>query len=420
MSGTLTRVYLARLAGTAVFDPHGDRVGKVHDVVVTQPAPGKLPRVLGLVVEVPVRRRIFLPITRVTSIDAGQVISTGVVNIRRFEQRHGEALVLRELLDRRVTDVATGDEVTVTDVAIEQQRTRDWVVTKVAAQRRGARFGRRGETRVYDWDDLTGFAVPEDGQGAASLLAAFEGLRAADFAESLRELSTKRRAEVAQALDDDRLADVIEELDPRLAVEVIGGLDHDRAADVIEAMNPDDAADLLADLGPDQAERLLTSMEPDEAEPVRRLLTYAERSAGGLMTSEPIVLPPDATVAEALARIRQADLSPALAAMAYVCRPPLDTPTGRYLGVTHFQRLLREPPSSLVSAVIDTDIEPLPPHATLEQVATVFAVYNLVACPVVDDEGHLVGAVTVDDVLDHLLGDEWRTRTSHEGSADGA
>src|SRR5215207_10556907 len=120
MSGTLTRVYVARLAGTAVFDPHGDQVGKVHDVVVNVPLPGQLPRDLGLVVEVPVRRRIFLPITRVTSIDGGQVITTGVVNMRRFEQRQGETLVLREMLDRRV--FAGSDEVIVSDVAIEQTR----------------------------------------------------------------------------------------------------------------------------------------------------------------------------------------------------------------------------------------------------------------------------------------------------------
>jgi CBS domain-containing protein len=419
MSGTLTRVYLARLAGAAVFNPQGDRLGKLHDVVVTVGTRDRPPRVLGFVVEVPVRRRIFLPITRVTSIDAGQIISTGVMNIRRFEQRQAETLVLREMLDRTVRSVAEDEDVTVTDVAVEQNRTGDWLVTKIAAQRRGKRFGRRGETRVYDWADLSGFAVPEHGQGAASLLAAFEGMRAADLAQSLRELSIKRRNEVAAALDDDRLADVIEELDPTAAIQLLDHLDHSRAADVLEAMNPDDAADLLADLPPDQAESLLTLMEPDEAEPVRRLLRYEELSAGGMMTSEPVVLSTDATVAEALARIRHADLTPSLAAMAYVCRPPLDTPTGRYLGVAHFQRLLREPPSSLVSGVIDTDFEPLPPDATLMQVANVFAAYNLVACPVVDSNGRLVGAVTVDDVLDHMLGDEWRSRESREGAADG-
>jgi CBS domain-containing protein len=420
MSGTLTRVYAARLAGTAVFDPMGDQVGKVHDVVLSVPLPGPLPSVLGLVVEVPVRRRIFLPITRVTSIDAGQVITTGVVNMRRFEQRQGETLVLREMLDRRVVVRATGEEVTVSDIGIEQTRVRDWVVTKVAAHGRGKRFGRRGETRIYDWDDLSGFAVPEDVQGAANLLAAFDKMRPADLASVLRELSSKRRREVALALDDERLADVMEELDASEAQELIGTLDGERAADVLEAMAPDDAADLLSDLPADQAETLLKLMEPDEAAPVRQLLTYEDYSAGGMMTNEPVVLSPDATVAEALARVRQPELTPSLAAMVYVCRPPMDTPTGRYLGIAHFQRLLREAPSSLVSGVLDTDLDPLPPGATLEQVAGVFATYNLVACPVVDEDGRLLGVVTVDDVLDHLLGEEWRVRSTREGADSGA
>jgi CBS domain-containing protein len=420
MSATLTRVYVARLAGTAVFDPNGDQVGKVHDVVVTMPVPGTLPRVLGLVVEVPVRRRIFLPITRVTSIDGGQVITTGVVNMRRFEQRQGETLVLREMLDRRVSATASGEEVVVSDVGIEQTRARDWVVTRVAAHQRGKRFGRRGETRIYSFEDLGGFAVPEDVQGAANLLAAFDKLRPADLAGVLRELSSKRRREVALALDDERLADVIEELDASEAQELIGSLDGERAADVLEAMNPDDAADLLADLPAEQAETLLTLMEPDEAAPVRQLLTYEDYTAGGMMTNEPVVLSPDATVAEALARIRNPDLTPSLAAMVYVCRPPMDTPTGRYLGIAHFQRLLREPPSSLVSGVIETDLDPLPPGASLEQVAGVFATYNLVACPVVDEDGRLLGVVTVDDVMDHMLGEEWRARTIREEAESGA
>jgi Mg/Co/Ni transporter MgtE len=299
-------------------------------------------------------------------------------------------------------------------VGVEQTRVRDWVVTKVAAHSRGKRFGRRGETRIYAFDDLAGFTVPEEVQGAANMLAAFDKMRPADLAGVLRELTSKRRREVALALDDERLADVLEELDASDAKELLATLDGDRAADVLEAMGPDDAADLLSDLPAEQAETLLTLMEPEEAAPVRQLLTYEDYSAGGMMTNEPVVLSPDATVAEALAHIRNPDLTPSLAAMVYVCRPPMDTPTGRYLGVVHFQRLLREPPSSLVSGVLDTDIEPLPPDASLEQVASVFAAYNLVGCPVVDDTGRLLGVVTVDDVMDHLLGEEWRGRVNRE------
>jgi Mg/Co/Ni transporter MgtE len=175
-------------------------------------------------------------------------------------------------------------------------------------------------------------------------------------------------------------------------------------------MGPDDAADLLGELPAEDAERLLRLMEPDEAAGVRRLLLYADDTAGGIMTSEPVVLAPNATVAEALARIREPELSPALAAQVYVVRPPYETPTGRYLGLAHFQRLLREPPSTLVGGVIDVDIVSLRPETPLAEVTRHLASYNLVAAPVLDQSGRLVGVVTVDDVLDHLLPADWRER----------
>jgi Mg/Co/Ni transporter MgtE len=226
----------------------------------------------------------------------------------------------------------------------------------------------------------------------------------------LHDLSAKRRAEVVGALDDERLAAVLEELPEDEQVELIGGLEDERAADVLEAMGPDDAADLLGDLPADEAERLLDLMEPEEAAPVRRLLTYPDDTAGGIMTSEPVILPPNSTVAEALARIRAAQLSPALAAQVYVVRPPYETPTGRYLGMAHFQRLLREPPGALVGGIIDAETDALQAEAPLSEVTRHLASYNLVAAPVVDATGRLLGAVTVDDVLDHVLPRDWRER----------
>ena len=175
-------------------------------------------------------------------------------------------------------------------------------------------------------------------------------------------------------------------------------------------MDPDDAADLLAELPNVDRNRLLELMEPDEAEPVRQLLQYSEDTAGGMMTSEPVILPPDATIAEALARVREPELTPALASQVYVCRPPTATPTGRYLGLAHIQRLLREPPSSAWSAACSTTSSRCGPDTPLAEVTRYFATYNLVAAPVVDAQGHLVGAVSVDDVLDHLLPEDWRER----------
>ncbi|KRV47081.1 magnesium transporter [Wenjunlia vitaminophila] len=419
MATGASRVFVSHLSGVQVFDPNGDQVGRLRDVVTMLRTSGVPPRVLGLVVEVVGRRRIFLPMTRVTGVESGQVITTGVVNMRRFEQRPTETLVLGELLDRRVRFRDTGEEATVLDVGLVRQG-REWTIDKVFVRRgkgKGGALRRRGDTLTVEWSTLTGFSVAEEAQGAANLLATFEQLRPADLANVLHHLSAKRRAEVAAALDDDRLADVLEELPDDDQVEILGKLKDERAADVLEAMDPDDAADLLSELPDADAERLLALMEPAEAEPVRRLLTYPERTAGGMMTTEPIVLEPDETVADALARVRNADLSPALAAQVYVCRPPTETPTGRYLGVVHFQRLLRDPPFTLLGSMVDADLQPLPPDAALPLVTSFLATYNMVAAPVVDEDGHLLGSVTVDDVLDHLLPADWRESPPSNGSA---
>ncbi|MEU7515242.1 CBS domain-containing protein [Streptomyces sp. NPDC042898] len=420
MAAGAPRIFVSHLAGVPVFDPVGDQVGRVSDLVAMLRVGRRPPRLLGMVVEVLSRRRVFVPMTRITGVESGQVITTGVVNMRRFEQRPTERLVLGELLDRRVrlvgADGREGEEVTVLDVAIQQlPARRDWEIDKVFVRKgKGGVLSRKGETLTVEWSAVTGFSLEEEGQGAESLVATFEKLRPADLANILHHLSPKRRAEVAAALDDDRLADVLEELPEDDQIEILGKLKEERAADVLEAMDPDDAADLLSELPEEDQERLLTLMQPDDAADVRRLLSYEERTAGGLMTTEPIVLRPDATVADALARVRQQDLSPALAAQVYVCRPPDETPTGKYLGTVHFQRLLRDPPFTLVSSLVDSDLPPLGPDTPLPAVTSYLAAYNMVAAPVVDESGSLLGAVTVDDVLDHLLPEDWRETEFHE------
>lgn len=408
MSTTPARVYVARLVGLPIFDPQGDQVGKVRDVVVTMRVERAQPRVLGLVAEVLGRRRIFVPMTRVTSIDSGQVYTTGLLNLRRFEQRTTETLVIGQMLDRQVTIASTGVHGTVFDVAMEQARNRDWVLSRVAVQEPAKGLRRRGQSHVAEWSDVQGLAQRSPTQGATHLLQAIAEMKAADAAAMLHELPRERRHQVVAALDDEKLAEVLEELPEDDQVDIVALLDSERAADVLEEMSPEDAADLVADLPPDTAEVLLRLMEPEEAEDVRRLLSYAENTAGAMMTPEPVILGPDATVADALAQIRNPDLTPAQAAAVYVCRPPLEAPTGKFLGIAHIQRLLREPPSTLVAGALDDSLEPLRPSDALDQVAMYLATYNLVAAPVVDESGHLVGAVTVDDLLDHLLPHDWR------------
>jgi Mg/Co/Ni transporter MgtE len=417
---TPTRVYAARVAGLPVFGPDGEQIGRVRDLVTTLRIGPRPPRVLGLVIELVIRQRIFVPMLRVTSIEPGAVaLATGTVSLRRFSLRPNETLVIGEILDTRVHVAATGAVAVVVDAGIEQARTRDWVITKLAVRERIGRLGRRGPVQVLAWDEVAGLTLAEvssRGQGAEQLLTLFEGMRAVEVANALRELPAKRRYEVVDALDDERLADVLQELSEDEQAEVLTRLGDERAADVLEAMNPDDAADLLGELAQTERERLLRLMAPEESAPVRRLLAYSSDTAGGLMTPEPVVLTPDATVAEALARARNPELTPALASMVFVCRPPTATPTGRYLGCAHLQRLLREPPSNLVAGVLDTELARLGPQASLAEVTRYFAAYDLVCAPVVDAEGHLLGAISVDDLLDAALPDDWRQREAWPAS----
>jgi CBS domain-containing protein/flagellar motility protein MotE (MotC chaperone) len=426
---TATRVFIARLSGIGVFDPNGDPLGRVRDAVTTLRLDRQPPRVLGLVVELQHRHRIFVPMGRVTRIEAEAVVlSSGTVNMKRFERRVNEVLVLGELLDRTVTVAENNTQAHIVDVGMEQNRARDWVITRLALRtyanwgspRLRGRIGRRrGQLFQAAWNEVEGLGLTEAQQGTDTLLSMLSDLRAADVANALRDMPDKRRIEVASALDDERLADVLQELPEDDQLALLRSLDEHRAADVLEAMDDDDAADLLGDMPAADQERLLELMQPEEAEPVRRLMTYGDYTAGGLMTSEPVILLPDATVAEALALVRNPELSPAVAAQVFVVRPPQATPTGRFLGTAHLQRLLREPPSALVSGIVDKDPDALRPDTPIQDVTRHLATYNLVAAPVVDEHDRLLGAVSVDDVLDHLLPENWRESDPSAAAGNG-
>ncbi|MDN5894969.1 MAG: CBS domain-containing protein [Nocardioides sp.] len=415
MSTTPTRVFAARIGGLPIFDPQGDQVGKVRDLVVALRSESSQPRVLGMVVEVFGRRKIFVPMTRVTNIDSAHVYTTGLLNMRRFEQRPTETLVIGQMLDRNVTVKGTDVVGHVYDVAMEQARNRDWVLSRVALQEPGRGFRRKGQTHVVEWVDVSGLIERQQKQGAPPLLARLNEMRPADAANVIHDLPQERRRQVVAALDDERLADVLEELPEEDQVEILERLDSERAVDVLEEMSPDDAADLIADLPQETAARLLEMMAPEDAEDVKRLMSYEDETAGAMMSVEPVILAPDATIAEALAHVRNPDLTTSLAALVYVCRAPLEPPTGRLLGVAHIQKLLREPPSTLVAAALDHTLDPLRPQMSIDEVAAHLATYNLVAAPVVDEHARLLGAVTVDDLLDHMLPDGWRDRAPRPG-----
>ena len=396
-------IYASRVVRLPISDADGSTLGSVADIVLLPSIQGQAPAVLGFVAGIQ-RRRIFVAATRVGELDSsGLRLAGGTVDLRHFSLRTGELLV-SQVVNRRV-----GNDV-VTDLGLRAvaDRPRTWEVATVALAPPG-RLGRlrSGSSRVVDWQQA---AHLFDTGPVAREVAAMRQMHPSDVARRIRPLTVERRRQLVQTMDDERLADLLEELPERDQVELIRGLDLDRTADVLEEMEPDDAADLLKELPVERQRLLLDAMEPDEADPLRRLLSYDAASAGGLMTSEPVVVAPEATVAEALARLRDPDLPAALAAQVFVTQPPTQTPTGGYLGSVGFQHLLREPPSTRVGECLDAEPQPEPIAPDLDElsVAARLAAYNLLALAVCDEQGRLVGAVSVDDVLDRTLPRGWR------------
>jgi len=392
-------IYASKVVRRPIIDGDGGPVGTVADIVLLPSVAGNTPAVLGFVAVIQ-RRRIFVSANRAAELDSsGLRLAGGTVDLRHFSLRPGELLV-GDLQGRRIAGGV------VTDVGLRQvpERPRSWEVTTVAIVPPGP-LGRLRSTRVVPWTD-----VPElfDAGPLASEVAALRQLHPTDVARRLQPLTAERRRQLVAGMDDERLADLLEELPERDQVELIRGLDLARTADVLEEMEPDDAADLLKELPADRQRMLLEAMEPEEADPLRRLLSYDPATAGGLMTSEPVVVGPEATVAEVLARLRDPDLPPALAGQVFVVQPPTQTPTGPYLGSVGFQHLLREPPANRVGTILDNDPVVIGPGLQELAVAKRLAEYNLLAVAVCDEQGRLLGAVSVDDVLDRTLPRGWR------------
>jgi CBS domain-containing protein len=369
---------------------------------------------------------VFVPIGRVTSIGSGQVITTGLINVRRFEQRGGETRMIAELIGRDVQlapeqpggTVATAR---IEDAAIERSRSGEWLVSEVFVRlpKPAAPFS-RGDSRIVRWSELRWPSAGAGSQSAELLIQTMVDLKPADLAEALLELPQHRMLEVIDELPDERVADALEEMSEQDQLALLAQLPSDRTADVLDRMEPDDAADLISALPTAKGEELLDLMEPEEAEDVRRLLEYDADTAGGLMSPAPIVLSGESSVAEGLAMIRRAEIPPAMASAVYVTHPPYETPTGEYIGMAHFQRMLRFPPHERLVSLIDTEMEPVTVGASAAEVSRRLASYDLVAMPVVDEQNHLVGVVTVDDVLDHLLPDDWRHADDEPAQSSGS
>ncbi len=408
-------IYAFRVMRLPLLDAGGSQIGTIQDIVAipgrpaTNLEPAIAPRVVGFVANSQ-RRRIFVNANRIAEISGdGARLSSWDVDLNPFKPRSGEILIGADLIDRRV-----GDE-TVSDIAlttIQDSRSSWWVIDKVRLARKSA-LRRRLSYRLVDYDEVpTLFDAPTEMQAEAARL---REVHPAEVAAVVRGLPVDQRRQLAEAMDDERLADVLEELPEAEQVRIVEQLDRTRLVGVFDEMELDDLADLLGEMAPDDQERMIDVMDDEDADVIRQLLSYEEGTAGGMMTPEVIILGPDSTVAEALAQVRDKNRVVSIAAQVFVSQAPYKAPTGKLLGVVHVQKLLREPPNMKLGQILADD-PVVAAHSSDRAVAEMLARYDLLAIAVVDEADRLLGAVTVDDVIDRMLGVGWRT---HHGFGRG-
>jgi CBS domain-containing protein len=402
-------VYAFRVIRLPLLDAGGASIGRLEDIVVIPGHGNAAPRVLGFVA-ISQRRRIFVNAARIASLDSdGARLRSWDLDLHPLKTRHGEMLLKRDVIDKRI-----GDE-TISDVAIRSVtdgKATWWEVAHVRLSQRSA-LRRRPTFRLADWRQVPSlFAQPT---AMAAEVARLRDMHPSDVAAVVRNLPLQQRRLLAESMDDERLADLLEELPEDEQLRLIEGIDLDRLLDVLDEMELDDLTDLLGQMPGEQRTTILNAMDDEDAAELRRLLSYEVATAGGMMTPEVVIMGPTATVADALAQIRDPDWLVSIACQVFVVQPPYKPPTGRYLGVVHFQRLLREPPSMELGRILEHEptIDPTTPD---DEVAVRIASYNLMSVAVCDAAGSLLGAITVDDVLDRALPANWRQR--HRGAVE--
>ena len=410
-------LYLSQAIGSPVLDAHGEPMGKLDDLIVA--IGDRYPPVTGLVVATG-KRRIFLPWSHVGSFDAsGARLSTGQIDITRFQQRPNEIQLRQDLLDKQIVDIDGRKVVRVNDLSLDDVDGKlHLVAVDVGAagllRRLGLERGYRvlarnlrlpTPERYIDWEDVD----PVETSIASIRLrvphAGLSELHPADLATIIDQLAPRDRAGVLAALDLEAAADAIEEMEPDTQVEVLEDLTPELAADILEEMSPDDAADLVADLDQPTRDRILAHMERDEVEEVQELLGYPEDTAGGIMTTEFIALEDGLTAAQAIERLRE--LEPDAETIYYIY---VTDENDRLVGVLSLRDLIVAQPANRIGDFMIRQPVAVGVLADQDEVAAVVAHYNLLAVPVVDDEARLVGIVTVDDAIDTVIPTAWKKR----------
>ncbi len=406
-------LYLSQVLGRPIRDLEGERVATIKDVIVRLGADDH-PPVTGLVARYR-RRDFFLPRWHISAFDEqGARLNSDILDLRPFVRRESEVLLARDVLDKQLIDVDGKRVVRVNDVQIIEAAG-DWRVTGADVSLQGlwrrlapAGFaGSKKPVEVLDWADVGYLATDAATVTLKSSSDKLARLHPVEIARLAEALSYHHGSEVVESLDDETAAETLEEMPAESQARILGDMDQERAADILEWMSPDEAADVLGDLPEDKAEELLGLMEQDEQADVVELLPYEDDTAGGLMTTEFVTLPRALTVGEALARLREMAETPNMIYYLYVVEKE---DSWKLLGVIALRSLILADPSMPLEEVMRTEFQQADPEEPAKEVAQRIAEYNLLALPVIDDSGDILGIITVDDAMEILLPKDWRQR----------
>ncbi len=405
--------FVSEILGKPVMDARGEKIGKLADLVV---AFGRqYPSVGAVLLTKPDRSQMAVRMSDVRSLEPSNISLWRPSSLLEPRPLAGdELMIVRDVLDKQIIDTEGVKVVRVNDVLLTRVNG-GYQISAVDHSTRGLLrrlgLGKAGEilrlpARSIKWDDVE--LVPSGGPAAVKLKvprSQLSEMHPADIAQIVQELSIAEGSHAMASLDDETAARVAAEMDTERQVAILERLDSDRAADIVEEMAPDDAVDLLSEMDEKKAQEIIGLMEPEAAEDVRELIGYEEDSAGGIMTTDFLAFRPDLTAEQVIDELRRLAPDPESVMYLYVTDV-----SGRLLGVLPLRDLIIAKPQTQVKDFMLTRIISVDAETKQVDVAKILAKYNLMALPVVDAEGRLLGIVTVDDVMDVVLPRDWRTR----------
>jgi magnesium transporter len=401
-------LYVSQLINRPIFDTRGEKIALVKDVLVRY-GDEEYPPVIGLVARYR-RRNFFMPSRDFTELGAhGARMTSAILDLTPFIRREGEVLLRKDVLDNQLIDVDGKRVVRVNDVQlIEAGGT--WRVSGADVSLQG--FIRRlmpqgflGSDRpveVIDWADV-GYLATDTSTVTVQLKSSkgkLSRLHPVEIAQLAETLSPVHRTEVVESLDDDIAADTLEEMSTEAQARILEDMDEERAADILEEMSPDDAVDVLDEMDEEKAQELFDLMEDQERADVAELMHFEHDTAGGLMTTEFVVFPKNLTVGETIARLREMAETPNMIYYLYVVD---EESSWKIVGLISLRSLILADPTFKLADVMRTEFRFAHPSDSAQEVAQTISEYNLLALPVIDDEGDIAGIVTVDDAMEILL-----------------